>query len=413
MSDPENSEEINAIDLLETIWKGKFIIAAASILCLTGVVVAIKLGPPPSYIAKTEIGTISASSAERYTLSNSVGFFRVLADEISESEEEREESAIYADNLPERENSLRKLGTPGKAAYSVTLLESFVEILVKGNVLIESLKKFGLLNRDDFDSDEHYNVAIAKMAASIKIHPPQDTSGKGTGMLNREWTIEFKHSDEQQWLDALNYAANLVNEELRKTLNKKFKSLIQAASLNKSFEIEDLSVARANLIFAHKQELSARIKFLNEQGAIARELGIAKHSGNDLMESRSPTDQRDRNNFKMIGPVYTRGYQSIEKEIELIRSRDDVEPFVNGLLEIDRRINAIKTDKTLDRAENFFALTPIATGKGFTGASVSVAVTDFEYKSGKMMTLILAFFLGGTLGAIYVIMANSIRRRRR
>lgn len=132
------------------------------------------------------------------------------------------------------------------------------------------------------------------------------------------------------------------------------------------------------------------------------------------MESRSPMDQRARNNFKMNGPVYSRGYQSIEKEIELIRSRNDVEPFVNGLLEIDQRINAIKTDKTLDRAGKFFALTPIVTGKGFTGARVSVAVTDFEYKSGtgKMMKLILAFFLGGTLGAIYVIMANSIRRRR-
>lgn len=163
-----------------------------------------KLGPPPSYIAKTQIGTISASSAERYTLSNSLGFFGVFADEISESEEERKASAIYADNLSEGENSFRQLAVPGKAAHSVTLLESYVQLLVKGNVLIESLKKFGLLNRDDFDSDEHYNVAIAKMAASIKIHPPQDTSGKGKGMLNREWTIEFKHSDEQQWLDALN-----------------------------------------------------------------------------------------------------------------------------------------------------------------------------------------------------------------
>ena len=43
-------------------------------------------------------------------------------------------------------------------------------------------------------------------------------------------------------------------------------------------------------------------------------------------------------------PFILRGYKGIEKKIELIRSRKEIEPFVEGLSEIDKEINLVESD---------------------------------------------------------------------
>ncbi|XDZ63111.1 hypothetical protein AB8881_11270 [Alphaproteobacteria bacterium LSUCC0396] len=53
-----------------------------------------------------------------------------------------------------------------------------------------------------------------------------------------------------------------------------------------------------------------------------------------------------------------RGYEAIEKEIELIMARDDKRPFINGLVILEQGKRELEQDKKVYRAKKLFDLTP-------------------------------------------------------
>ena len=67
--------------------------------------------------------------------------------------------------------------------------------------------------------------------------------------------------------------------------------------------------------------------FLREQSAIARKLGVK----NNTIETQSFGGKNSVvTNVKTDTPLYLRGYEAIEKEIELIEARENKEAFVSG-----------------------------------------------------------------------------------
>jgi len=117
-------------------------------------------------------------------------------------------------------------------------------------------------------------------------------------------------------------------------------------------------------------------------------------------------------NVKTDTPFYLRGYEAIEKEIELIKSRTNKEAFVKGLVELEQKERTLKQDKTLERAESLFASTPILNTNDFSAVSVTVDATAFETKTKKMLMLALAVVIGGVIGVIYVLISSAVRNRR-
>lgn len=80
MNETLPSDEIDLLQLIETIWDGKWRIIAITAACLAGVFGFQVLGPAPSFVATTEIKPILASDAEDYRQSNALGFFAVYRD---------------------------------------------------------------------------------------------------------------------------------------------------------------------------------------------------------------------------------------------------------------------------------------------------------------------------------------------
>jgi len=117
-------------------------------------------------------------------------------------------------------------------------------------------------------------------------------------------------------------------------------------------------------------------------------------------------------NVKTDTPFYLRGYEAIEKEIELIKSRTNKEAFVKGLVELEQNQRTLKQDKMLERAESLFASTPILNTTDFSAVSVTVNATTFETKSKKMLMLALAVVIGGMVGVIYVLISSAVRNRK-
>ena len=72
------------------------------------------------------------------------------------------------------------------------------------------------------------------------------------------------------------------------------------------------------------------------------------------------------------------GYDAIDKEIELIKSRTDENAFIKGLdktIEIKRKF---QQDKNLERAESIFKRTPFGKDENFYAATIKVLSTKFQ-----------------------------------
>ena len=175
------------------------------------------------------------------------------------------------------------------------------------------------------------------------------------------------------------------------------------------FELEDLEFLIANALEDYDRNTSDRLAYQIEQASIARKLAAAKNT----IEAQTFSAQNGMvANVKTDTPFYLRGYEAIEKEIELIKSRTNTEAFVKGLVELEQKQRTIKQDKTLERAESLFASTPILNTNDFSAVSVTVDATAFETKTKKMLMLALAVVIGGVIGVIYVLISSAVRNRR-
>jgi len=304
---------------------------------------------------------------------------------------------------------------------SITLLELYIEFLGRRHTFKEAFKKFGVLNRENYQNDRDYDVAVARRAATIEMLPPINIDGKKRGEIRKNWILRFQYNDEQKWLAVLDYAINETSVELQHALKNQFATLLRAEESKRNFAIEDLEIARDTLIAAYATETSHALAFLEEQAKIARELQIETYSASapkleartfDHISEAVSSTREVISEVTSDEPFFLRGYRSIDKEIALIRSREDIEPFVDGLNEIDRKIDALRGDKSVERAENLFALTPAATGNGFAAVSVEVEATKFQYESKRGLLLVLALIGGGLVGSIFVLILNAIRLRK-
>ena len=163
-----------------------------------------------------------------------------------------------------------------------------------------------------------------------------------------------------------------------------------------------------NLTTDYYRSTSDRIEYLKEQAAIAKKLDIAKNT----IEVQTFANQNAiLSNIKTDSPFYLRGYEAINKEIELINLRTNNKAFISGLVELEREKRSIIQDKTLERSENIFLSSPIYSNKDFYAASADILATKFQYENEKKILLISLIF-GLMIGAIFILIDNAIRSQK-
>ncbi|MGB0820064.1 MAG: Wzz/FepE/Etk N-terminal domain-containing protein [Parvibaculales bacterium] len=363
----QNGDEIDLVQLIETLWIGKWKIAWIAVIPVLLVVGFQFTQPPASFIAKTEIRKISSVEAQRYSESNAVGFFKVSRESI---------------------------------------LGLFIEQLEERKILEEAIRKFELLDPAEYEDEKEYNDAVIKLAASIVILPPQ--SGDGLDARSH-WEIEFEFNDEFKWLDALAYATAAITEKVRTELQNRFDTSLAIAKQKRAFALEDIETKISNSLIDYERKTTDRLAFLGEQAAIARKLGVPKNT----IEAQTFSAQSGMvANIKTDTPFYLRGFEAIEKEMELLGSRNDARAFVSGLRDLEIKKRELEQDKTLERASSLFALTPILTPAEFSAVSITLEATDFENQSRFLLWLGLAVIIGGLIGAVFVLVTDAMQKRK-
>ena len=367
---PTYDDELDLVELAQTVWDGRWKIVAVVALSVLSVFGYQTIQSQPNFEALTEVKPITSVEAERYRQSNALGFFEV---------------------------------TPN------TLLNLYIEQLDERTLFEEAIHKYQLLDIENFEDKQAYDEAVIALASSIEILPPINVDGTEREDVKRFWTIGFEYNDDAKWKQVLLSVDSLANQSVQRILQQRFRTSLSVAKQKQIFELEDLDLLITNALEDYERTTSDRLAYLSEQASIARKLGVAKNT----IEAQTFSAQNGMiANVETKTPFYLRGYEAIEKEIELIKSRTKKEAFVSGLLELEQKQRTLKQDKTLERADILFASTPIMSTNDFSDVSVTVDATEIEDKSKEMLMLALSVVIGGMVGVFYVFFSSAVRKRK-
>ena len=434
----KDNDEINLIELIQTVWKGKWKIAVAVVISLIAVI-SYQSTQTKNFTAITEIKPVSSFTLNKY----------IVLD-----------NTIKLTNTNTNTNSNFNF----QKITESNLLNLYIDILNDKSIFEDAMHKLNFLDASQYSDEQEYNEAISRLASSVKIFSPL-ISKKNEGNLEISYySINFIHDDAKKWKNALIYVDEIANQLVKKKLleayNNALSSLKQSKvyqlenlktlmtntkidfdkeikkfEMNREFQLEDNQTKIDNALVDYDRKTADRLAFLREQASIARKLEIAKNT----IESQSFGTNSVVTNIKTDTAFYLRGYEAIEKEIEIIGSRDDKQAFVDGLLkleiekrsfeqdktllrveknkifldtliELEKKQRAIEQDKTIEQIELAFQSTPLANNNEFSAVEVKILATKFKYKDNKI--LVIAIVIGLIVGVFYVLIFNAFQTQR-
>ena len=362
-------DEIDLVELLQTIWDGKWTVVGIAVLAAVfgGAFAFLR---PASFVATTEIKPITSIQEQAYQANNALEFFEIDAD---------------------------------------LLRDLFIEQLEERSLFEAAIREHELVARADFESDADFEAEVVKTAAEIQLLRPTNVDGAQKGEVRLNHQIVYEGSSQEKWLKILRDVSSASRENVRSDLNQRFQNNIAVAEQTRAFKVEDLETSIANAIADYERLTSDRLEFLTEQAQIARKLGVSK---NTLEAQTFSASNGIVANVQSDTPFYLRGYDAIEKEIELIRNREDKRAFVAGLLDLEKAKRELLQDRTLERAKQLFDATPVVNADKFAAVEFDVFTTDFESKSKRSLILALSLVLGGMIGVLFVLIRSAVRKRK-
>ena len=361
-SRPSTDYDIDLFEFFETLWNGKLKIIGFALVSLIIVFGYQKLQPPENFLATTQIKPIGSIEVAKYSALNNLDFFNV--------------NKSYLMGLYKEELENRKL-------------------------FEDAIRKFNLLDRAKYKTEDKFNAAVIGLASKIEILTPVSIDKqkvKEKSVVTQYSSINFKFNDKNKWNEVLVYVTNSATNSVHENLQELFKLKVKSLRLSQAFAKDKAILKVENSIEDFDSKMKNRIAFLKEQALIARELEIAKNT----LESQSLIPGTTLTNLTIQPPYYFRGYEAIEKEILLIEGRSNPIAFLPKIIDLKSEVRKLDQDRTIEKAESLIALTPIFKGN-FIAASVSVDSTKFNYESMRSVILLLAILFGSIIGSLYVL----------
>ena len=222
-------DEIDLSQIIINIWDNKlkiFLITAATMTIMYFSQIS-KEPTKPSYNAKTEIRPISTFDEARYTFYNSYlqkinqksGIFKAITNE--------DKDETYSTSFPNLFIINKKI-----------LIDLFIDKLNQNSTYIEAIKKFDLIKKEDYPDNSKYEIAVIKLASSIRLLPPDDNK--------TYWRINFRVKDLKNIEDFFRLVEKKVNKEIQFYLENTLKSQIKYQKKLIKFEIEDIDLQLNN-----------------------------------------------------------------------------------------------------------------------------------------------------------------------
>ena len=121
------------------------------------------------------------------------------------------------------------------------LMNLFIEKLNENLFFVNTIKNFGLIKKDDYETIQQYDTAVQNLASSIKLELNSESN-----QILPHWSIKYNTSDKKTWEDFLIFIHKTANDEVQRYLIQNFKQIIQSENRFKKYKIEDINIEISN-----------------------------------------------------------------------------------------------------------------------------------------------------------------------
>ena len=131
------------------------------------------------------------------------------------------------------------------------MLDLFIDKLVEGRIFRDAIKKFNLIDKNNYTNNQLYEDDVTKLASSIKLlPPPKDANGYN---LNN-WKIQFHTENKGVGKKIIRYIEKPINEEIRLYLKEVFEEFVSNEKKLKNYKIDDLDLKILSAIDVYDRE---------------------------------------------------------------------------------------------------------------------------------------------------------------
>jgi len=365
-NEKNNYDEIDIIDILETIWDSKF-----TILGITFV----------SFF-------LSFIWVQNKTKSFSISFPIEQGDSSTFIDLQKINEILYINGLIKEEKQLNDLGSE--------IFLDFIEEFKDYEEVIKSLDKNDNFYQTIKESKRaDINQELFDYVNSFKI------SETSQGKINKKLaaSISFNWNNVDEGKNLLNNAILLTLENVKLNYYNNLYKIVSSTDLKNKFALENLR-NKLKVLLKHNEIVdSIRLQFLEEQSEIAKSLNI------------KASENKDYNFDPSESLFFLRGYESIEKEISIIKKRTNKEKLLslNEYNELSKKILLLEDSSLSSNLVNL--INDFDKNETNDWIKFDLRFANISSENNNILYVIFIFF-GVFLGLIYSIISKNIIKRK-
>ena len=429
-----NSTEVYLQQILQLLWdkKLKIILVAAVFVALA---IIYYTSQTKYFLATTKITPISVYEEYKYNSYNEYSNYftnSISGNYLKESKVDNPQdsnsnlgSSLNNNlmNLFTQNNSFQNNPSLNGNVQSTQLFDKrffinlYIEKLKEFDLFEKGIKKFEIIKKENYENNYLYDQAVKDLAYKIKIirlnKNEKIIQKVNSDNLTENWIIQSKITNKKKWRDLLNFVEKEANKEIQLFLIKFHEEIISSKNELKKFNIGKIDEKIKIELKNYENQTISKLLYLSEQAKIARTLNIAKNNLNETEQTYNfNVDTADGSiaNIMTVIPYYLKGYEMIEKEIELIKSRKNKKAFSTEIIYLQKIKNRINSDKDLTRLNELFYETPITSDSFYAGKNL-IETTKFTSSNTPLIKfIIVAGIIGILTGIINTLFTNVVLR---
>jgi len=363
-------DEIDVFEIFETVWDGRWKVIGIVILAAL-ISIAVNVFKPELYNGSTALSKAPSSSFIKYSSIN---------------ETLQQSGFSYA---------VSSQSVFDMFVTEFTDYDEVVKVLEKSDYIKQRLQAIEIEDRNDF---------LVDMAKNFEILPPSENEN--------HWSLEYEWRDSNEGKNIFTQSIEDVLANVRQTILSNIDELVRTVSIRNKNKEKRLNADLVALEDAINLDLAKRLLYLNEQTAIAKELGVEKNSlnGNGLFQSQNTGVALSVTSSDI--PFYLRGFKAIDKEIDLLfsRSKEDRLAINNTYVSIKTQLSSIHNDVSMQQIMSAKGSVADDDVTGWLAYDLSLATTSSQSK--PVLYAILAAMLGLMFGVFYVLVSSAVRKRK-
>jgi len=388
------NDQINLLHLFETLWRKKFILFFITLISLC-------LGI--FYTVNQKI-TFKVSTPIYYSNQSLFIKYRAINEVLKENESVLIENEL--DNyLVDAESIFKKFIVEFQDYEEVSM------VLEKNKFVKELIKNLSKADK---------KITLISLAKSFKILTPSDKNKETILLFSWHNDLEGRRIFKEAISMTLkNVKETLINDVnlLAESMREKNKRLMQG--LKKQISLTEHSI---------ELETKKRNQFLNEHYNLAKELNIESnllfpHSnvqGNQVkvMPSQALINALNFDDEYFLAydhnynnlPYYLRGYKSIQKEIEILKSRSKEQQLLmsSGYVNLTKKLLALEKYSTPSQLKNI--ADGIRNDLSDEWVKFNFDLADKTSQKKPFIYIILSLVFGLLIGSIFIIINSSLNK---